>query len=161
MYHTNNPVWRNLFPTDARREDSPYSNNRLTDPIFGWNVTYWNFGIDNFVFQHNEPTFRTDLIISPLYDYTQHSVEHSHASLFYYPFDRYCALIACVIRLTIFTDVSVTVPKYSLLPKTHQRMNQSPWSFIPQSDSLCKLPSHLSFIQLTRPLSVASKSQPK
>ncbi|PBK88196.1 hypothetical protein ARMGADRAFT_1120602 [Armillaria gallica] len=89
VYHTNNPVWRNLFPKESRREDSPYSNNRPADPIFVWNVTDWNLGTNVYVSQDNFPTFRTELIIYPEYDFTRYSLEHSHASLVYYPFDRY------------------------------------------------------------------------
>ncbi|PBK68449.1 hypothetical protein ARMSODRAFT_1085393 [Armillaria solidipes] len=79
----------NLFPKDARREDSPYSNNRPTDPIFVWNVIDWNLGTNGYLTEDNDATFRTELIIYPQYDYTQHALEHSHASLVYYPFDRY------------------------------------------------------------------------
>ncbi|KAK0430456.1 hypothetical protein EV421DRAFT_1858565 [Armillaria borealis] len=78
-----------LIPKDERREDSPYSNNRPTDPIFVWNVTDWNLRTNGYVSEYNNPTFLTELIIYPLYDYALHTLEHSHASLVYYPFDRY------------------------------------------------------------------------
>lgn len=108
-----------------------------------WNVTDWNLGTHGFVSRDNDPTFRTELIIYPLYDYTRHALQHSHASLVYYPFDRCGALSARVIYLMVFTRY-VTIPKYLLLLKTHQRTNQSPWSLIQRLDSSCKLPRCLS-----------------
>ncbi|KAK0477784.1 hypothetical protein IW261DRAFT_1420635 [Armillaria novae-zelandiae] len=76
-----------LFP-DAKHEDSSYSNNKPTNPIFVWNVTDLNIGMDAYLSRDNDPTFLTELIIYPEYDYTQHALDRSHASLVYYPFDR-------------------------------------------------------------------------
>ncbi|SJL16663.1 uncharacterized protein ARMOST_20191 [Armillaria ostoyae] len=86
------PVVNIYFATNLLHSDTssngPSGNNRPVDPIFVWNVTaYYNDTYSNF------PTFQTELVVFPLYDYTKHPVRHTRSSQVYYPFDRYYAKI--------------------------------------------------------------------
>ncbi|PBK88138.1 hypothetical protein ARMGADRAFT_1084777 [Armillaria gallica] len=79
----------NLIAKAARHEDSPYINNWFTDPIVVWNVSSSNLGSDGPTRGGYNPTFRTELIICLVGHNAQRVLEHSYASLVYYPFDRY------------------------------------------------------------------------
>ncbi|PBK68428.1 hypothetical protein ARMSODRAFT_975835 [Armillaria solidipes] len=112
----------NLFPKDARREDITYSNNRPSDPIFVLNVTNWNLGTNNYVSRDSDATFRTELIIYSVYDNTRNALQHSHASLLYYPFDRYNSEIFAYaqdasmnesVSLALNSEARLIVPSFS------------------------------------------------
>ncbi|PBK68425.1 hypothetical protein ARMSODRAFT_975832 [Armillaria solidipes] len=81
-----------------------------TDPIIMWNATNWNLGPDGFISQGYDPTFRTELIISLVNHETRHALDHSHASLLYYPFDRYNSeIFACAQDASTNESVSLVL----------------------------------------------------
>ncbi|KAK0237981.1 hypothetical protein EDD85DRAFT_563868 [Armillaria nabsnona] len=80
----------NLSPSDDRRDDSPSSNNRPTDPIFIWNITGLSDPLSN------AAGFRTKLNVYPAYQYTVQdnlTTMINHGTLSYYPFDSYGSAI--------------------------------------------------------------------